>query len=308
MFNQNGIKRFDVSAGRNRTRLPGVLDNQMKTAVLIFVFVAFVVFFITADWGWVSGKIFPNTTIGLYNRDFWENVLVEMHGMVVELAVVGILLVWLDGRRDKKQKLSQCREDLKNYAKLDFPEAHLKKIGILKTLVLAGEKGLDARYLHLSGRNLSDINIINWNMIGLKVNDGKLEASRFDGVDARSSNFVKCKIKNVTFEGGSLYRCKFEGAKLRQVLFKSVRIEKAEFTHCDMPNTVFDRVSLKGVKFEGANLANCSFKSAFDIDVNELSKATTLDYIAIDNTLLLELLKLRPDIKYQTKRLRPQGN
>lgn len=253
----------------------------------------------------MSESVFPTTTLGLYNRDFWENVLVEMHGMVVELAVVGILLLWLDGRRGKKKELAQCREDLKNYATLDFPESHLKKIGALKTLISADEAGLDARYLHLSGRSLADINVSGWNLIGLKVNGGKLEKSKFENVDARSSNFVQCKMKNVTFDGGSLYRCKFEGAKLRQVLFKNVRIEKAEFTHCDMPSTIFDGVSLKGVKFEGANLANSSFKSAFDIDVHELSKAASLDHIAINDALLVQLLALRPDMKYQTKRLRP---
>ncbi|MBK5007370.1 pentapeptide repeat-containing protein [Pseudomonas sp. S32] len=286
-------------------RSPSVLDNPIKTALLILAFAIVVVVFITADWDWLSSHILPNTVIGLYKKDFWENVMVEMHGMVVELAVVGILLLWLDGRRDRKQQLSQCREDLKNYAKLDFPEAHLKKIGILKTLISANQIGLDARYLHLSGRSLSDVNIKNWNVIGLKLNDGKLENSTFEKVEARSSNFVKCTLRNVVFEEGSLYRCKFEGAKFRQVSFKNCRIEKAEFTHCDMPNTLFDQVSLSGVKFEGANLAHCSFKSAFDIDVGELSKAKNLDHIAIDDKLLIELLKLRPDIKYQKRRIRP---
>ncbi|CAH0144015.1 pentapeptide repeat-containing protein [Pseudomonas brassicacearum] len=294
-----------MSAEREAKRSSSVLDNPIKTAILIFFLAAFAAFLITANWEWVSTNILPDTTLGLYSRGFWENVLVEMHGMVVELAVVGILLLWLDGRRGKNKELAQCREDLKNYATLDFPESHLKKIGALKTLVSANEVNLDARYLHLSGRSLSDINVSGWNLIGLKINGGKLEKSRFEAVDARSSNFVQCKMKNVTFAGGSLYRCKFEGAKLRQVMFKDVRIEKTEFTHCDMPGTVFDGVSLKGVKFEGANLSNSSFKSAIDIDVSELSKAATLDHIAINDELLFQLITLRPDMKYQAKRFRP---
>lgn len=296
---------INLLAGPKGKRSPGVLDNPIKTAILIFILAVIVVFTITANWDLVSKYVFPETTLGLYNRDFWENVLVEMHGMVVELAVVGVLLLWLDGRRGRKKELAKCREDLKNYATLDFPESHLKKIGALKTLISAGEVGLDARYLHLSGRSLADINISGWNLIGFKVNGGKLEKSKFENVDVRSSNFVQCKIKNVTFEGGSLYRCKFEGAKLRQVVFKNVRLEKAEFTRCDMPSTIFDGVSLRGVKFEGANLANSTFKSAFDIDVHELSKAASLDHIAINETLLLQLIALRPEMKYQTKRLRP---
>ncbi|WP_312253766.1 pentapeptide repeat-containing protein [Stutzerimonas nitrititolerans] len=297
-----------MSSSQKGMRALGVLDNPIKTAALIFILVVIFVFSITAGWGWVSGNVLPTTTLGLYDRGFWENVLVEMHGMIVELAVVGILLLWLDGRRDKKKNLDQCREDLKNYARLDFPEAHLKKIGALKTLIEANEAGLDARYLHLSGRTLTEINIADWNLIGLKINGGKLEASIFTGVDARSSKFVQCKIKNTTFEGGSLYRCKFEGARLRQVVFRNVRIESAEFTRCDMQSTVFDGVSLQGVKFEGANLDNCSFKSALDIDVHELSRAATLNHIAINDELLIQLIALRPDMKYQSRRLRPQGN
>lgn len=283
----------------------GIMDDPIKTAISIFFITILLVFSITAGWDWISSTIMPNTRLGLYSAEFWENVLVEMHGMTVELAVVGILLLWLDGRRDKKKNLAQCRQDLKSYANMDFPESHLKKINAIKILINAQERGLDARYLHLAGRALSEINIVEWNLIGLKLNGGKLESSHFSSVNARSCNFVQSTLRDVIFERGSLYRCKFEGASLRQVKFRSVNIENVEFTHCDMPNTVFEDVSMIGVKFDGATLDRCSFKSARDVDFSELARAKSLDYLAVSDDVLKQLIMLRSDMKYQKKRLRP---
>lgn len=285
--------------------LARVLDNPIKTALVIASLAALVVFIITAFWNSLSTTILPNTTIGLYNREFWENVLVEMHGMVFELAVVGILLLWLDGRRGEKRDLNQCKEHLADYAEFDFPEAHLKKMSALKRLVSAQVKDLEVHYVNLSGRSLKGVVLNGWSIIGFKLNEGKLTASSFTNVQSRSSNFVHCTMTQVRFTGGSLYRCKFEGATLRDVSFRNVNLGKVEFTHCDMVGTLFDGVTLKDAKYDGANLSRCSFKTANDVDVGELSKAAKLDFIVLSDDLMMKLLALRPEIKYQHKKFRP---
>lgn len=281
------------------------INSPIGTALLVVLIAFIVVFVISSGWGFISSNVFPNTTLGVYNKEFWGNVLVELHGMVVELAVVGVLLLWLDGRRERKNAVTQSKEELFDYAELDFPEAHLKKMAALKRLSAAGNTEFVVRNLHLVGRNLKDLSLKNCSVIGMKLTGGKITSTVFENVEMRSSNFVACRIKNASFVRGSIFKCDFQDASLHGVRFEGVNIEKAEFVNCEMPSTLFNEVSLSGVRFDGANLERSSFLGAKNIEVAQLAKAKNLDYISISEELLNELKSVRPDIKYQRGSRRP---
>lgn len=282
-----------------------IINSPIGTALLVVLVAFVVVFTISSAWGFISSNVFPNTTLGVYNKEFWENVLVELHGMVVELAVVGVLLLWLDGRREHKRTVIQSKEELLDYAELDFPEAHLKKMAALKRLSAAGNTEFVVRNLHLAGRDLKDLSLKNCSVIGMKLTGGKITSTVFENVEMRSSVFVACRIKNSSFVRGSIFKCNFQDASLHGVRFEGVNIEKAEFVNCEMPSTLFNDVSLSGVRFDGANLERSSFLGAKNIDVTQLAKAKNLDYISISEELLRDLKNIRADMKYQRGRRRP---
>ncbi|WP_397454753.1 pentapeptide repeat-containing protein [Pseudomonas lurida] len=282
-----------------------IINSPIGTALLVVLVAFIIIVTISSAWEFISTTVFPDTTIGVYNRGFWENVLVELHGMLIELAVVGVLLLWLDGRREHASSVLQSKEELIDYAELDFPEAHLKKMGALKRLSIAGNTNFVVRDLHLVGRDLKGLKLKGCSVIGMRLTGGKVTSTTFESVEMRSSNFVDCKIKSTLFISGSVYKCNFQGATLIDVRFEGVDIKKAEFVNCIMTNTIFKNVSLAGVKFDGANLGRCSFLGAQDIDVAQLAKADNLDYISISTELLKELIAIRPDIKYQRSNRRP---
>ncbi|KWS22204.1 pentapeptide repeat-containing protein [Pseudomonas syringae] len=282
-----------------------IINSSIGTALLVVLVALIVIFTISSAWEFVSTTVFPNTTLGIYNRGFWENVLVELHGMLIELAVVGVLLLWLDGRREHAKSILQSKEELTDYAELDFPEAHLRKMGALKRLSVAKSTNFTVRDLHLVGRELKSLRLKGCSVIGMKLTGGKITSTSFENVDMRSSNFVDCTIKNTSFMAVKMYSCKFQGAKLTGVKFEDVDINRAEFINCTMPNTVFKMVSLAGVRFDGSDLGRCSFLGARDIDVAQLAKANNLDYISISKELLAALIVLRPNIKFQRDTRRP---
>ena len=282
-----------------------IINSPIGTALLVVLVAFIVIFTISSAWEFISTTIFPNTTLGVYNRGFWENVLVELHGMLIELAVVGVLLLWLDGRREHAKSILQSKEELTDYADLDFPEAHLRKMGALKRLSVAGNTNFIVRDLHLIGRELKGLKLKGSSVIGMRLTGGKITSTTFDSVDMRSSNFVDCTIRNTSFMSVRMYKCNFQGATLAGVKFEDVDINQAEFINCTMPNTIFKKVSLAGVRFDGADLSRCSFLGARDIDVAQLAKAKKLDYISISKDLLTGLIVLRPNIKFQRDTRRP---
>lgn len=281
-----------------------IFDSQVKTSLFITVIGVVLIFLVTANWDVVSASIFPNTTIGLYRREFWENYLVELHGMVLELAVVGGLIIWLDSRRVGRSEIKRQLEDLSDYALLDTPEINLKKVGIIKRLNDAGVNSFNVLNLSLFGMLLNKVEVRGGKLIGLKVSHGFIKGSVFKDVMMRSSNFEGCDLKNTNFSGSNLLKSNFSGAICRGVSFEGAIMERSDFSDCDLQSSSFKGADLRGVKFDGANLKQCSFKGATNIDIEMLAKAACLDYIAISDAELDSLIKIRKNIKYQ-KRGRP---
>ena len=281
-----------------------IFDSQVKTSLFITAIGLVLIFLVTANWGVVSASIFPNTILGLYSRGFWENYLVELHGMALELAVVGGLIIWLDSRRVGRSETKRQLEDLSDYAQLDTPEVNLKKTGIIKRLNDAGVKSFNVQNLALNGMLLNKVEMRGGKLIGLKVSQGIIKGSVFEDVMMRSSNFEGCDLKNTSFARSNLLKSKFSGAICRGVSFEDAILERSDFSDCDMQGACLRGADLRGVKFDGANLKQCSLKDAKNIDIEMLAKAACLDYIAISDVELDALIKIRGSIKYQ-KRGRP---
>jgi uncharacterized protein YjbI with pentapeptide repeats len=281
-----------------------IFNSPVKTAILITSLTLILIIYITSYWEFVSSSIFPNTVIGLYEKSFWENILVEMHGMVIELIIVGILVIWLDSRRSKNNEVIRLIEDLEDYAELDFPEINVKKLGHLKRLNSAGIKEINVQNLLLNHLKLRNLSIENSKMIGLKVFNGGLYNTNFSNVNMRSSNFENATIQNSIFKNCILLKSNFKDGICKGVSFEKSSIERVDYTNCNLQSSLFLGCDMRGVKLQGANLKQCSFKEVIHLDINELAKASCLDYIAISDDLLEQLKIIRPDMKYQRRGIR----
>lgn len=247
----------------------------------------------------LSKIILPDTVIGLYSKEFWENLLVEAHGMVIELFIVGVLVISLDSRREKHNEIARLKEDLNDYAMLDFPEINVKKQGHLKRLHDAGIYTINIQNLILNELHLNKIKITDSKMIGLKIISGSLSNSSFLDVMMRSSNFEKSVIKNTNFEKCNLYKAKFKDSRCRGMSLRNSSVVSVDFTNCDLQSAIFVGADIANAIFIGANLKQASFLHAKNINIHELAKANCLDYISLPSEHMEELKKIRPDMNYQ---------
>lgn len=261
--------------------------------------------FITAFWELISESVFPNTTLGLYNRDFWENFLVEMHGIVFELSIIGILIVWLDSKRSRNSDIGRLKEDLEDYAALDFPEINVKKLGHFKRLNQYGIKNVDVQNLVLNGLKVKGVSAEGARLIGLKVADGSIVNSDFKSMKMRSSNFERSVIRNTKFESCDLLKSKFSDTICKGVDFSGSSVERVDFTNADLQSSIFNGCDVREVKFDGANLMHAVFHEAKHLTAENLAKAKNIDYVKVPDAAMDELIRLRPDMKYQKHKGRP---
>ena len=278
-----------------------IIDDPIKTSVVIVGVFAVLLLSVGIFWDFLTQNILPNTVVGIYKKSFWESLVIGLHGVLIDLVLVAILIFWLDHRRNKKALSQQFKEDLEDYAQLDFDEINLKKLGHLKRLNSNDVYNINVQNLVLNRMHVKNIKFIECKLIGFKVADGRVEKSEFTNVNMRSCNFEKSVLKSVKFLNCILLRTKFMNAELKGVHFNSCNLERSNFLGANMQSVILKLCDIRGAKFENANLKRANFLGTENVDVSELAKAENLDYIQLDLGLFEELKVLRPDMNYQGK-------
>lgn len=282
-----------------------IIKSPVATLATIAVILVLTIFSITAFWDSISNTVLPNTMLGLYNKDFWENFLVEMHGIVFELSIIGVLILWLDSKRSKSGEITRLREDLEDYSSLDFPEINVKKLGHIKRLNQHNIKNIDVQNLVLNGLKVKGIIVEGTRLIGLKIIAGSIVGSKFKSMKMRSSNFQRSTIKSTSFESCDLLKSKFDETICKGVDFSNSSLERADFTNSDLQSSIFNGCDVREAKFSGANLKHVSFHNSKYLTSEILVEAKNLDYMKVSDEILTELIALRPDMKYQKNNGRP---
>jgi hypothetical protein len=110
----------------------------MKTTLIILSVVTSLIVLVTGFWDTVSSTILPNTAWGLYNKDFFENLLVEMHGSIFDLVVVGVILYWFESKREEREKLNRAKEELETLKYYYGVDLSYRYYGALRYLLSLG--------------------------------------------------------------------------------------------------------------------------------------------------------------------------
>ena len=119
--------------------------------------------------------------------------------------------------------------------------------------------------------------MVNADLSGLQLQDGRFRYSAFSGIDFRNSDltgsvFSTCDLRDAKFDGADLSRVEFkklalngasfEGGTLNQTLFDVVALNRASFKGGTLNQAVFDKAALNGIDFSGASMDGVRFKAA----------------------------------------------
>ncbi|GGN24183.1 MULTISPECIES: pentapeptide repeat-containing protein [Marinomonas] len=256
---------------------------------------------ITGFWPNVSEIIFPNASWGLYNREFWENVLVEAHGLLFEIFVIGFIVLWLDSRRQKVEHIERNMEHLWDLNTLQEKEVIKKKIGSVKRLNDANIHKIDVTDLLLEDVTLKSFVFKESKLFGLKLKscnifDLELINSKVNSGEFSESSFKRCNLSGSLFKNANFSNTEMTGIDLRKAdLFR------AKFNSANLEAADLRQANLKKAVFQDASLRNANIKMCANVDLESLAKANDLDYIKADDEIISGLLRLRPDMKLNVR-------
>ena len=93
--------------------LNAIVEKPLLTSTIVLVIVAFVVI---------------GLSLKYYLRDFdsfIQQVLAEAHGMIFDIAVIGILIFWLNQNGEKRQRIRTYRDEIDDFRIDAMDEIHL---------------------------------------------------------------------------------------------------------------------------------------------------------------------------------------
>jgi uncharacterized protein YjbI with pentapeptide repeats len=276
---------------RSSTLLKKTLEqialSPVKSTAIVIALVAALVVWISSDYYGTEG--------------FYSGVLVEAHGMILDLIVVGLILLLIETFRERRQAISHNKELIDDLRYWKSDEASYRLRGSILRLNRMGITSLNLEGAHLKRLDMQSV----------RLAGSKLFSADFGEADLRKVDISKCNLKGAylgdadcrgaSLEASSMYLTRCRRAKFTGSTFESARLEKTEFFDCDLQNANFSSAELLDCKFTGARLRHADFRTARINSIEQFEGAEDLEYALFDLATMLAL-ESRYQVKFSQQR------
>jgi hypothetical protein len=174
----------------------------------------------------------------------WHDIIVEYHGLVLDLFVLGIVLTIYETLKQKKDSISEYHSKIDDIRSWDSKEATHKIVSYVNRLYDLGvtEFNLMNCYLKLGNLqefNFSKSNFYNANLYGANFLRSNLSYCKLGLADLSESglngtNFYSADLYYAILNSASIINCKFSNANLDHANLQNARIINTEFTNAKM--------------------------------------------------------------------------
>jgi uncharacterized protein YjbI with pentapeptide repeats len=272
-----------------------VISKAMVNPILLLGVIAVTIFFITIA---VAYEYFYN-----HKRELLVQIVAESFGIVLDIGVLGILMIWITAVNDKKRKISEAIKEIDDLrfwgsdqkgevemgknryldSNLEIAEvtlrrwqigyAALKIVRNIKTLAKAGIQPIDLNHCQVPSSNLSGLNLADSNLDMVNMSGCKLSKVVMDNATACSGNF-----KDADLSLSSLRFCRANGADFtNSVLLQADccygHFINTSFVDAQLHEALFINTNLKAADFRGATLVGVNFSHATGLTAGQLNKA-----------------------------------
>jgi uncharacterized protein YjbI with pentapeptide repeats len=241
----------------------------------------------------VIGIIVVLASLPYYKADFYGfvgQVLAEAHGMIFDIAVIGILIFWLNKTGEKRSRIRTYKDEIDDFRLWESEEAAFRTVGNIKRLnrhriynINLAHSYLaktNLNYVKLAGANLNYANLFNSALINVKLEGARLNQTNFENCNMNQSDLSKSYANGAIFKDTYLIKARFEKAFLI----------KADFTNAFLMEADLRGAFLTGAEFDNANLYKSDFRGAKGLTIEALANARTL-YLAKFDDDILEMIQ-----------------
>lgn len=269
-------------------RIEAIFDNIIERPLLTATSVLILV-----------GILVISLSIPYYVEDFssfWPQILAEAHGMIFDIAVIGILLFWLNQNGETRQRIRAYKDEIDDFRLWESEEAALRTVGNIKrlnrhkiyeiNLVTCYLARTNLNYVNLKGSNLNLANLSNATLIESNLDHSRLNQTNLENANLNQASFMSSYASGANFRDAFLIKAQFEGAFLIKADFQNAYLMEANLRNC----------YLMGTNFENASLYKADLRGAKGLTLDQLMKAKTLYLAQLDDELAEQVKANLPEL------------
>ena len=267
-----------------RTRFEYIIERPILTSSIVLAILAVI----------VLGLSLPYYLENF--NGFAGQILAEAHGMLFDIAVIGILIFWLNKNGEKRQRIRTYKDEIDDFRLWESEEAAFRTVGNIK---------------RLNRHEIYEINLVNSHLSKTNLNYVKLKDSNLNSADLSNSFLIETDLSNTrlnqtNLENANLNQANMEGAYASGANFKDAYLIKANLQGAFLIKTCFINSFLMeadlrgsyltGADFENASLYKADLRDAKGLTIDQLKKAKTLYLAQFDEDILEQLKAQMPEL------------
>ena len=261
-----------------------IIEKPLLTSTIVLVCVAFV----------VIGLSLP-----YYLEDFdafIPQILAEAHGMIFDIAVIGILIFWLNQNGEIRQRIRTYKDEIDDFRLWESEEAAFRTVGNIKRLNRHHIHDLNLVNCYLPRTNLNYVNLSASNLNSANISQSSLIEGNLENARLNQTNFENSNLNQAILKGAYASGANFKDAFLIKAHFENAFLIKANFSNAFLMEANLQNCYVMGADFENASLYKADLRGAKGLTVEQLSKVKTLYLARFDDEILEQIKTNLPEL------------
>lgn len=276
-FIKKQVKRFNEF-------YDNIIEKPLLTSTIVLVLVAILVLAMSLNY-------YINDT---YN--FVGQVLSEAHGMIFDIAVIGILIFWLNQNGEVRQRIRTYKDEIDDFRLWESEEAAFRTVGNIKRLNRHKIHEVNLVNCYLARTNLNYVNLAGSNINSCNLQQSSLIESNLENARLNQTNFENSNLNQANLKGAYASGANFKDSFLIKTQFEGAFLIKANFNNAYLMEANLQNSYLMGADFENASLYKADLRGAKGLTVEQLSKAKTLYMARFDDEILEQIKTNLPEL------------
>lgn len=279
-----------------------LITNPISISVVVFIVMLGFVLFISKDY---YGP-----------RSFTENLLAEAHGVLIDILMLGVIIVWFQQKGNNKLLARRYQDEIDDFRNWKAEEAARRIRGNIKRMNEIGISAIDLNNCYLRNMDMRRYNLDGANMWRSDMSFCDLRNASMANSYMEDTNLYSSVLSNANFKNAVLWKADLKNADLRNTIFINAVMQESKLNESDLENSDLENANLTNVDLSGCNLFNVNLKgcdlegAAFagaylkkanlrdskGLTVNQLLKAQTLFETEMDEMLFIELININSSL------------
>lgn len=247
----------------------------------------------------VAGIIVILASLPYYRENFhgfYGQVLAEAHGMIFDIAVIGILIFWLNKTGEKRSRIRTYKDEIDDFRLWESEEAAFRTVGNIKRLNRHKIYNINLAHSFLVKSNLNYANLTGANLNYANLFNSALIDVNFEGARLNQTNFENCNMNQSLLTKAYANGAIFKDTYCIKANFEKTFLIKANFQNAFLMEANLQKAYLTGADFTNANLYKADFRGAKGLTLESLAGAKTLYLAKFDDEIQHIILEDHPEL------------